>query len=137
MSSLGDLPELIGFFSYSREDDHDSQGGFLPCAIVFKANYAGNSVALPRRFGFGRIKKPFRLVLFGRRKLKMRSDKPSFLSRLLPRPSWQALIADLNLRHFSQEKLSSAEMILSSQFSTLTCLRWRTRRCAKRTRSFR
>ena len=27
MSSLGDLPELIGFFSYSREDDHDLQGG--------------------------------------------------------------------------------------------------------------
>ncbi len=27
MSSLADLPELIGFFSYSREDDHDLYGG--------------------------------------------------------------------------------------------------------------
>ena len=26
MSSLADLPELVGFFSYSREDDEDSQG---------------------------------------------------------------------------------------------------------------
>ena len=26
MSSLADLPELVGFFSYSREDDADSQG---------------------------------------------------------------------------------------------------------------
>jgi hypothetical protein len=26
MSSLVDLPELVGFFSYSREDDEDSQG---------------------------------------------------------------------------------------------------------------
>src|ERR1700749_1359774 len=26
MSALSDLPELIGFFSYSREDDEDSKG---------------------------------------------------------------------------------------------------------------
>jgi hypothetical protein len=26
MSSLADLPELVGFFSYSREDDDDSKG---------------------------------------------------------------------------------------------------------------
>ena len=26
MSSLADLPELVGFFSYSREDDEDSHG---------------------------------------------------------------------------------------------------------------
>src|SRR5580658_2211246 len=26
MSSLAELPELIGFFSYSREDDEDSHG---------------------------------------------------------------------------------------------------------------
>ena len=26
MSSLAELPELVGFFSYSREDDEDSQG---------------------------------------------------------------------------------------------------------------
>src|SRR5579871_1407691 len=26
MSSLADLPELVGFFSYSRDDDHDAQG---------------------------------------------------------------------------------------------------------------
>jgi len=26
MSSLGDLPELVGFFSYSREDDRDAHG---------------------------------------------------------------------------------------------------------------
>lgn len=26
MTSLADLPEIIGFFSYSREDDEDSQG---------------------------------------------------------------------------------------------------------------
>ena len=26
MSSLADLPELIGFFSYSREDDEDFKG---------------------------------------------------------------------------------------------------------------
>jgi hypothetical protein len=26
MSSLAELPELIGFFSYSREDDDDSKG---------------------------------------------------------------------------------------------------------------
>jgi hypothetical protein len=25
MSSLADLPELVGFFSYSREDDEDSR----------------------------------------------------------------------------------------------------------------
>jgi hypothetical protein len=27
MSSLAELPELVGFFSYSREDDEDSEGG--------------------------------------------------------------------------------------------------------------
>jgi hypothetical protein len=27
MPSLADLPELIGFFSYSRDDDSDSEGG--------------------------------------------------------------------------------------------------------------
>jgi hypothetical protein len=26
MSSLAELPELVGFFSYSREDDEDSDG---------------------------------------------------------------------------------------------------------------
>src|ERR1700730_5592080 len=26
MSSLADLPDLVGFFSYSREDDEDSRG---------------------------------------------------------------------------------------------------------------
>ena len=27
MPALTDLPELVGFFSYSRDDDHDSEGG--------------------------------------------------------------------------------------------------------------
>jgi hypothetical protein len=26
MSSLADLPDLVGFFSYSRKDDEDSEG---------------------------------------------------------------------------------------------------------------
>jgi hypothetical protein len=38
MSSLADYPELIGFFSYSREDDsHDSPGGLA--ALRFQINH--------------------------------------------------------------------------------------------------
>jgi len=52
MSSLADLPELIGFFSYSREDDEDSRG-----------RLSALRDAIQRELGaqLGRSKKTFRL----------------------------------------------------------------------------
>jgi hypothetical protein len=48
MSSLADAPNLVGFFSYSREDDEDSGGKLSKLKSAFKRNCAANSVA-PRQ----------------------------------------------------------------------------------------
>src|ERR1700686_4874007 len=41
MGSLADLPELIGFFSYSREDDKDSQGALSALRSRVQAELRG------------------------------------------------------------------------------------------------
>ena len=45
MSSLADAPNLVGFFSYSREDDEDCGGKLSKLESAFKRNCAANSVA--------------------------------------------------------------------------------------------
>jgi formylglycine-generating enzyme required for sulfatase activity len=52
MPSLADLPELIGFFSYSREDDADSQGSLTALRNRIQAELRGQ---------LGRTAKSFRL----------------------------------------------------------------------------
>jgi TIR domain len=52
MSSLADLPELIGFFSYSREDDADSQGALSALRGRIQGELRGQ---------LGRTAKTFRL----------------------------------------------------------------------------
>src|SRR6202161_1357848 len=52
MSSLADLPELIGFFSYSREDDADSQGALSALRSRIQGELRGQ---------LGRTAKTFRL----------------------------------------------------------------------------
>jgi formylglycine-generating enzyme required for sulfatase activity len=52
MSSLADLPELIGFFSYSREDDADSQGALSALRNRIQGELRGQ---------LGRTAKNFRL----------------------------------------------------------------------------
>jgi TIR domain len=52
MSSLADLPELIGFFSYSREDDTDSQGALSALRSRIQGELRGQ---------LGRTAKTFRL----------------------------------------------------------------------------
>lgn len=52
MSSLADLPELVGFFSYSREDDADSQGELSALRSRIQGELRGQ---------LGRTAKTFRL----------------------------------------------------------------------------
>src|SRR6516225_2856239 len=52
MSSLADLPELVGFFSYSREDDEDSQGRLSALRTHIQGELRGQ---------LGRTTKTFRL----------------------------------------------------------------------------
>jgi formylglycine-generating enzyme required for sulfatase activity len=52
MSSLADLPELVGFFSYSREDDADSQGALSALRNRIQGELRGQ---------LGRTAKTFRL----------------------------------------------------------------------------
>lgn len=52
MSSPTDLPELVGFFSYSREDDVDSQGALSALRTRIQAELRGQ---------LGRTAKTFRL----------------------------------------------------------------------------
>src|SRR5580704_6456844 len=52
MSSLADLPELIGFFSYSREDDADSLGALSALRSRIQGELRGQ---------LGRTAKTFRL----------------------------------------------------------------------------
>lgn len=52
MSSLADLPELIGFFSYSREDDEDSHGALSALRTRIQGELRGQ---------LGRTAKTFRL----------------------------------------------------------------------------
>ena len=52
MSSLADLPELVGFFSYSREDDADSQGALSALRNRIQGELRGQ---------LGRTAKNFRL----------------------------------------------------------------------------
>ena len=52
MSSLADLPELVGFFSYSREDDADSHGALSALRSRIQGELRGQ---------LGRTAKTFRL----------------------------------------------------------------------------
>ena len=52
MASLADLPELVGFFSYSREDDTDSDGALSALRTRIQAGLRGQ---------LGRTAKTFRL----------------------------------------------------------------------------
>src|SRR5262249_4322768 len=52
MSSLADLPELVGFFSYSREDDEDSHGALTALRERIQRELRGQ---------LGRSMKTFRL----------------------------------------------------------------------------
>jgi TIR domain len=52
MSSLADLPELVGFFSYSREDDQDSHGALSALRSSIQGELRGQ---------LGRTAKTFRL----------------------------------------------------------------------------
>ena len=52
MASLGDVPELVGFFSYSREDDADSHGGLSALRTRIQGELRGQ---------LGRTAKTFRL----------------------------------------------------------------------------
>jgi hypothetical protein len=52
MSSLAELPEVVGFFSYSREDDADSQGALSALRTRIQAELRGQ---------LGRTAKTFRL----------------------------------------------------------------------------
>jgi formylglycine-generating enzyme required for sulfatase activity len=52
MSSLAELPELVGFFSYSREDDEDSQGALSALRYRIQRELRGQ---------LGRSMKTFRL----------------------------------------------------------------------------
>src|SRR3984893_16281822 len=52
MSSLTDLPELVGFFSYSREDDDDSHGALSALRTRIQGELRGQ---------LGRTAKTFRL----------------------------------------------------------------------------
>ena len=52
MSSLADLPELVGFFSYSREDDADSRGAMSALRNRIQGELRGQ---------LGRTAKTFRL----------------------------------------------------------------------------
>src|ERR1700728_1569584 len=52
MASLADLPELVGFFSYSREDDADSHGALSALRTRIQGELRGQ---------LGRTAKAFRL----------------------------------------------------------------------------
>src|SRR6266702_2966389 len=52
MPSLADLPDLIGFFSYSREDDEDSRGALSSLRDRIQRELRGQ---------LGRAKSDFRL----------------------------------------------------------------------------
>jgi hypothetical protein len=52
MSSLADAPDLVGFFSYSREDDEDSGGKLSKLRERIQAELRGQ---------LGRTKRDFRL----------------------------------------------------------------------------
>lgn len=52
MTSLADIPELVGFFSYSREDDQDSQGALSALRARIQGELRGQ---------LGRTAKTFRL----------------------------------------------------------------------------
>ena len=52
MASLADTPDLVGFFSYSREDDEDSGGKLSKLRDCIQAELRGQ---------LGRTKRDFRL----------------------------------------------------------------------------
>ena len=50
MSSLAELPELVGFFSYSREDDEDSQGALSALRERIQRELRGQLGRSPKTF---------------------------------------------------------------------------------------
>src|SRR5215510_6083411 len=50
MSSLADFPELVGFFSYSREDDADSAGALSALRDRIQRELRGQLGRSPRNF---------------------------------------------------------------------------------------
>jgi hypothetical protein len=118
MASLSDLPELIGFFSYSREDDES-----------FKGTLSALRDGIQREFSaqLGRSKKTFRLWqdqeaiapgTLWESEIKTAVEKSVFFP-LLPRHERStAIIANSSSRRFSRANRRSVELILFFQSYT-------------------
>jgi hypothetical protein len=100
MSSLADLPEIIGFFSYSREDDE-----------AFKGALSALRGAIHRELGarLGRSRTNFRLwqdqeaIAPGKlweTEIKKAVEQAYFLYRSSRRELSTAIIANSNLKRF-------------------------------------
>ena len=123
MSSLADAPDLVGFFSYSREDDEDSGG---------KLSKLRERIQAELRVQLGRTRKDFRLwqdkVAIAHGELwedtikKGISESVFFIPIITP-TAVEAPTAKSNLRHFWREKRSLAAVILYFPFFTSRCQR--------------
>jgi len=111
MSSLAEAPDLVGFFSYSREDDEDSGGKLSKLRERIQAELRG-------QLGYGRTKLQSHTASCGKTKSSRLSLSRYFSFQSLRLLLSEATTANLNSTRFWREKKSLAAGTLYFRFFT-------------------
>ena len=118
MSSLADLPEVVGFFSYSREDDADANGKLSDIRDAIPGSLVAALAVRTGLSGSFKTRRLYLLVRSGAMRSQMRSPRRRSSSRSARRGHSRAHNANSSFKRFSNANASLADPILSSRFFT-------------------
>ena len=126
LPALTDLPELVGFFSYSRDDDRDSEGGLTLLRRRIQSELRGQ---------LGRSEKTLRLFqdaeaippgTLWEGEISGAIEQSAFLFPSFPHASFRVSIVELSFRNSSNARRHWAERTSSFRSCTLTFLSYTT-----------
>jgi hypothetical protein len=120
MSTLAEIPELVGFFSYSREDDEGSGGRLSKLREQIQEELRAQLGRTKKDSDCGKTSTQYRTASCGRKVSKMLLMNRHFSFRWLPPPPSGAITANLISTRFWNEKNSS--LAITSYFPFFTFL---------------
>src|ERR1700686_4862641 len=135
MGSLADLPELIGFFSYSREDDKDSQGALSALRSRVQAELRGQLGRSSNTFRLWQDKEAIPSGTLWETEIKNAVAQSAFFIPIITPTVVASPYCHLNPS--SRVKPRSAATTLCSRFCTSMSRRWRIVPAGKTIRSSR
>ena len=136
MSSLAELSELVGFFSYSREDDADSHGALSALSSRIQGELRGQLGRTAKTFRLWQDKEAIPSGTLWESEIKNAVAQSAFFIPIITPTVVASPHCRFELNSSSRAKRRSAATILSFPFCTSTFRGWRTPPSAT-TRSFR